>query len=134
MRRAILIALAAILAGPVTAEQPPEVQFIPDACKNTPMAKVSKEFALNFNAATSAYGVGDYAGSLQAIARARPHAASGIEWSAIAQMEVAVLLGQNQTEVALPLLRAVVDDPCIGSAARIRFQRILAEKEAELSR
>jgi len=79
MRHAILIALAAFLAGPAAAEQPPELQFIPDACKNTPMGKVSRDFALNMNAANAAYGVGDYAGSLEAIERARPHAVSGIE-------------------------------------------------------
>jgi len=49
-------------------------------------------------------------------------------------MEIAVLLGQNQAETAVPLLRAIVDDPCLGSAARIDLQRILAEKEAELAR
>ncbi len=106
MRHAILIALAAFLAGSAAAEQPPEVAAIPDACKNMPIAKVSKEFALNFNAANTAYLAKDYAASLQAIEQARPHAASGIERSAITQMEIAVLLGQQRTDTALPLLRA----------------------------
>lgn len=134
MRHAILIALAAFLAGPAAAEQPSELRLIPDMCKTTPMAKVSKDFALNMNAATAAYGVGDYAGSLEAIERARPHAVSGIEWSAIAHMEIAALLGQNQTDAALPLLRAIVDDPCLTPAARKNFRDILAKKEAELAR
>lgn len=134
MRHAILIALAAFLAGSAAAEQPPEVAAIPDACKNTPIAKVSKEFALNFNAANTAYLAKDYAASLQAIEQARPHAASGIERSAITQMEIAVLLGQQRTDAALPLLRAIVDDPCLTRAARINLGNILAEKEAELAR
>lgn len=134
MRHAILIALAAFLAGPAAAEQPPELRLIPDMCKTTPMAKVSKDFALNFNAANTAYLAKDYAGSLQAIEMAKPHASNGLERSAIAQMEIANLLGQNQTEAALPLLREIVDDPCLASAARLNMQNILAEKEAELAR
>ena len=134
MRYAILIALAAFLAGPAAAEQPPGLRLIPDACKNTPMAKASKDFVLSYNAANAAYLAKDYAASALAIEQAKPHAASGLERTAITQIEIAVLLGQNQTEAALPLLRAIVDDPCLGSAARLNMQNILAKKEAELPR
>ena len=130
MRYAILIAAAAFLASPASGEQPPEVRLIPVACKNTSMAKATEAFVVNFNAANAAYQAKDYAGSLEALDLARPHAASGLERSAITQIEIASLLGLGQTETVIPLLRVAIDDPCASRAVRKNFTQILADQEA----
>jgi hypothetical protein len=129
MRYAILIASAAFLAGPAFGKQPPEVLAIPDVCKTMPMAKSTKEFAVNFSAANTAYQAKDYAGSLEAIEKAKLHAASGAERSAITQIEIATRLGLGDTEGATALLKAAVDDPCLGPAARKNFSNMLAEDQ-----
>lgn len=133
MRYVILIAAAAFLASPAICDQPPDLRLIPAACKNTPMAKATKDFVVNFNAANTAYQAKNYAGALEALDLARPHAASGVEHSAIAQIEIAALLGLDQKDAAIPLLRAIVDEPCLTGAARENFRNILTEKEAGLA-
>ena len=131
MRYAILIAAAAFLASPAVGKQPPELRLIPDACKNTPRAKTTEEFVVNFNAANTAYQAKDYAGSLEALDRARSHATDGVQRSAITQIEIGIRLGMGDTASGVALLKTAVDDTCLTPAARKNFRNILAKKEAE---
>lgn len=149
MRFLISAALAALMAGPALGQrlrlenEPPPPEPTPyqyatpeqlaetrgpplGACQRGP-AKASKEFAENINAASSAFGAKDYVAALNAVERARPHAANGVQLSAVLQIEVASIVQLSGEAAAARKMEALLSDPCVPRNVRQNFTRLLEQ-------
>jgi len=128
MRFLISAAPAALLVSPAGAQ----VGLESDLCRGTEIgAKASKELAVNVNAASAAFIAQDYAAALNAVERARPHAADIAQRSVVAQIEVAVMVDAGAGAAVIPKLEAAILDPCLAAVTREGFTKSLEQARAK---